>query len=234
MHKPNVLIYDSGESVYVNLLSRSRKMGVVQLVNSRSDLMSLVKKDHKNIDLVILDQILSPEKIKHYRHRASIEFDGMTAIDIIHKRWPKINIAVLTRYWHEANVVSAYRAGVRWFSKRCFNPGDHFIDHVRQVAAGEVVIPDEFSPLLTNRIRAILDPVLNVATDTDQDMLLALMEGCGSDEIADRLNWSTRQVYYNRLSSLIADTKFSSKEALLTHARSIGFEPIVEPESLVH
>ncbi|NND90635.1 MAG: response regulator transcription factor [Granulosicoccus sp.] len=184
--------------------------------------MRFLKDHYKSVDVVVTDLILDANTISSKGARGATDFDGLDAVGRIRKRWRKLPIVVLTRFWHEENVLAAYRAGAHWVVKYQQPARRRFARQVFDIAQHKRVIPDEFDPVLTNRIRLLVDPKLKDTSNAEQDMLFLMLARLDTDQIAETLGWSTRQSLYNRTSTIMARSGFDSRSELLDYCRELG------------
>ena len=222
MQRPHFLITDTGPSPYVIALKRSVHVGTVTQVDCVEELMRVVTKHHKVLDLLILDILISPASVQQQSQFPRCTLDGLDALDTLSMHWPKLPVAMLSRFYNDKNVTSAYRRGAVWFGQRRYGSTRDFAHTMVRLSGGDQVMPRGYSPLMENKIRALRDPLLKLGFDADIELLSLLLAHKNADEIARIMQWANRQMTYNRLSQFIQTTGLADRDALLAHARAVG------------
>lgn len=217
-----VLFYDVGKSSYFNILNKNSNVDSVHLVTTTEELKcALIDKDSR-FDVLVTDLVVAPETISLKGRKSTIRMDGFVHIMSLVQEHPALRVAVLSRFWHRDNVIAAYEAGAHWFVKRLGLPDPRFVFDLLSVIEGTGVLPTGFDELTLNRIRCVLDPVLQRVSVTDQALIFELLRGASTMEVTAVFGWKTPQHLYNRVSKLVSETGFSSRDELLNYCLSIG------------
>ena len=137
---------------------------------------------------------------------------------------PDTRVLVFTGWPDEGSFLEAMAAGAAGFVDKAA-PFDDFVDAIRRVAAGEVVVAPRFLPALTRRATAQKD--VTALSRRELEVLQLLSEGRSTAEIADKLILSVNTVR-NHITHLMAKLGVRSRlEAVNVAVRRglIRFDP---------
>lgn len=143
--------------------------------------------------------------------------------DII-ERSPGTRVLVFTGWPDEGSFLEAMAAGAAGFLDKAA-PFDDFIDAIRRVAAGEIVVAPRFLPALTRRATSQRDAT--ALSRRELEVLQLLSEGKSTAEVADQLILSVNTVR-NHITHLMAKLGVRSRlEAVNVAVRRglIRFDP---------
>jgi DNA-binding NarL/FixJ family response regulator len=167
-------------------LARLLQESELQVVGQASDadgLLSLV--DSELPDVVIVDIRMPPE------HRD----EGLVAARQIKQAHPQVGVLVLSQYvevHYAIALVEERPQGAGYLLKdRVENLGE-FVDSIRRIAAGEVVVDPSVVALLVNRAREH-DP-LDELTPREREVLHLMAEGRSNQVISAQLFLTSRTV----------------------------------------
>lgn len=139
-------------------------------------------------------------------------------------RSPGTKVLVFTGWPDESSFLEAMGAGATGFLDKAA-PFDDFIDAIRRVAAGEVVVAPRFLPALTRRATSPKDA--NALSRRELEVLQLLSEGRSTAEVAEELILSVNTVR-NHITHLMAKLGVRSRlEAVNVAVRKglIRFDP---------
>jgi DNA-binding NarL/FixJ family response regulator len=145
-------------------------------------------------------------------------------LDEIMERSPDTRVLVFTGWPDESSFLEAMAAGASGFLDKTA-PFDDFIDAIRRVAAGEVVVAPRFLPALTRRATSQRDAT--ALSRRELEVLQLLSEGRSTAEVAQELILSVNTVR-NHITHLMAKLGVRSRlEAVNVAVRRglIRFDP---------
>lgn len=140
------------------------------------------------------------------------------------ERSPGTRVLVFTGWPDESSFLEAMAAGAAGFLDKAA-PFDDFIDAIRRVAAGEVVVAPRFLPALTRRATSQKDAT--ALSRRELEVLQLLSEGKSTAEVAEQLILSVNTVR-NHITHLMAKLGVRSRlEAVNVAVRRglIRFDP---------
>jgi DNA-binding NarL/FixJ family response regulator len=164
------------------LLAES-ELEVVGQAGDAGDLLALVQSELP--DVAIVDIRMPPE------HRD----EGLVAARQIKQASPAVGVLVLSQYvevHYAMALVEDRPRGAGYLLKDRVENVDDFVDAVRRVAAGEVVVDPSVVALLVNRAREH-DP-LDELTAREREVLALMAEGRSNHAISARLFLTARTV----------------------------------------
>ncbi len=144
--------------------------------------------------------------------------DGVTAIGIIKKKHPEIEIIALTSVLEDNAVVGAIRAGaIGYLLKDTDMP--ELVTAIKAAAEGQVQLSPKAAARLMREIRAPESP--EKLTEREVDVLRLLAQGKANKEIAYMLGIGAKTVK-SHVSSILAKLGVASRTQAALYAASIG------------
>ncbi len=149
--------------------------------------------------------------------------DGMQATREIKRRWPSINILVLTMHRTDEYFFEMLKAGASGYVLKGAHPSE-LIQAVRVVGHGEVYL---YPTMAGHLVKEFLQKTQEKLGDNlslsarEKEILNLLSEGYSSKEIADKLVISPSTVHTHR-SNLMSKLGLSSRRELIQYAREHG------------
>ncbi|MCM3761110.1 response regulator transcription factor [Alkalihalobacillus oceani] len=145
--------------------------------------------------------------------------DGLEAARIIHSRWPKQKMLILTTFNDEQYALEALKAGARGYMLKSAEP-EEFIRAIRSCLAGGIMLQDQVAAkvmpkLIEERTEAESpDPSL---TPRELDIIRKVGEGRSNKEIANELGLSVGTIK-NQISVILDKLELRDRTQLAIYA----------------
>lgn len=153
--------------------------------------------------------------------------DGITAIGILRRELPEIEIIALTSVLEDDAVIGAVRAGVTGYLLKD-TEADELCRAIKAAAAGQVQLSPAAAARLMREIRAPESP--ETLTERETDVLRLLADGLSNKEIAHQLVIGEKTVK-SHVSSILAKLGVPSRTQAALYAARIGLgssEPLTQ------
>ncbi len=156
-----------------------------------------------------------------------IRLPGRSGIELartIRRRWPRVKILVLSGYDFDQYVRALTRIGIRGYVLK-EAPQSELIEALRQIAAGEAVLPPRIASKVMRDISGKTPARIGVAlTLREIDVLEHVCHGLKNSEIAERLDISPRTVE-THVASISAKLGAHSRTEIVKIAVEAGLLP---------
>jgi DNA-binding NarL/FixJ family response regulator len=148
------------------------------------------------------------------------DVDGLAALPELRVAAPDSAVVVLTASGTEDNLMAAIRAGAAGYLLKT-EPPARLVEFLRGVARGEAALSGEVATRLLERVRegrehegGVPDPIAELLSAREVEVLLLLDDHLGTDEIAERLFISEHTVR-SHVKSLLHKLGVSSRREAL-------------------
>ncbi|MDD5702071.1 MAG: response regulator transcription factor [Dehalococcoidales bacterium] len=144
--------------------------------------------------------------------------DGVTATEVIHKRWPNINIIALTSFKEKEMVEGALKAGALSYLLKNVSAGE-LITAIRGAVSGQPRLSPEAAQVLIQDIKQPSTPGYDL-TDREKEILVLMVDGLPNTAIAEKLVVSQSTVKFhvsNVLSKLGVNSRTEAVALALKH-----------------
>jgi NarL family two-component system response regulator LiaR len=140
--------------------------------------------------------------------------DGVTATRLIHEKYPRVHIIVLTSFPEDDLVQKALRAGATGYLMKNVSARE-LADAIRAAHQGKMTLSPEAA-------QALAHAAANQAegadlTDREKEVLKLMVEGLNNQEIANRLVVSLSTVKYH-ISNILSKLQVDNRVAAVTVA----------------
>jgi two-component system, NarL family, response regulator LiaR len=153
--------------------------GELEIVGEAADGQEAVRMAHELLPDVVLMDLKMPK------------MDGITAIGIIRKELPDVEVIALTSVLEDAAVIGAIRAGAIGYMLKD-TEADELCTAIVAAAAGQVQLSPAAAARLMREVRAPESP--ESLTERETDVLRLLAQGSSNKEIALGLTLSEKTV----------------------------------------
>ena len=144
--------------------------------------------------------------------------DGVSAIEILRKELPEIEIIALTSILEDEKVVGAIRAGAIGYLLKD-TQADDLNRAIKAAAAGQVQLSPQAAARLVREVRAPESP--ETLTERETDVLRLLAKGYSNKEIAQELIIGEKTVK-THVSNILAKLNVPSRTQAALYAVRIG------------
>lgn len=146
------------------------------------------------------------------------EMDGIQATKRIKKKWPKIEVLMLTSFSDKDHVLPAMEAGASGYQLKDIEPDD-LVESIRQIMRGENTWHPEASTQLEEGLREEENKahILNPLTPREQDVLAELTKGKSNREIASSL-YVTEKTVKTHISNIFAKLQVQDRTQAALYA----------------
>jgi NarL family two-component system response regulator LiaR len=147
--------------------------------------------------------------------------DGITAIGIIRREIPDVEVIALTSVLEDAAVVNAVKAGAIGYLLKDMQ-SDALLSAIKAAAGGQVQLSPEAAARLVREVRAPNNP--ETLSDRETEVLRLLAGGMSNKEIAFALGIGENTVK-THVSNVLAKLGVASRTQAALYARQIGLGP---------
>ncbi len=170
-----------------------------------------------DLDLVLLDYLLP-------------DTNGLSGLETFAQRHPELPVVILSGSANPSVVQQAMELGAAGFVTKS-GLSDTLLDTLRQILAGELCQPSNFSPLSRSTDSASrklsAPPVLS---QRQQEVLVLLINGLTNRQICEKLSIGTETVKFH-VSNILRLFGASTRTQAALEAKRWGYGPVATPES---
>ena len=178
-----VLLVDDHDMVRIGLKTVLAASDDMTLVGEASDGEEAIRLCERFQPHVVLMDLLMPK------------MDGVTATEVIHKRWPQIHIIALTSFKEKEYVEGALKAGAISYLLKNVSAEELSVA-IHRAVAGQPSLAPEAAQVLIQKVNEPAKPGDDM-TDREREILLLMVEGLSNSEIAGRLVISRSTVNFH-------------------------------------
>ncbi len=147
--------------------------------------------------------------------------DGITAIGILRRELPEIEIIALTSVLEDRAVIEAMRAGASGYLLKDTKASE-LCRAIKAAAGGQVQLSPQAAARLVREIRAPESP--EKLTERETDVLRLLAQGLSNKQIARTLNVGEKTVKFH-VGNILAKLGVSSRTQAALYAVQLGLAP---------
>ena len=151
--------------------------------------------------------------------------DGITAIGIIRKEMPDVEVVALTSVLEDATVIAAVKAGAIGYLLKDTR-ADELCRVIRAASAGQVQLSPSIAARLMRELRAPDSP--EVLTDREVEILRLIATGKANKEIATALTIGEKTVK-THVSNILAKLQVRSRTEAALYAVRMGITTPTAP-----
>jgi len=197
----------------------------VLVAHNEEEYWLAIKKHRKTIDVVVMDLMLDTAIPIAIRTETKVRFSGFSLMEETLEKYPSMKFVVYSQYMHDTNILQAYRMGARCFIAKHKHSMDSLITILKRVLEEGVVVPEEFSRAVINKIMGYQDKNLSKLTDEDLTIVDMLINGYETEDIREATNSVSSPAINNKISKILKTVDLSSRSALLLYALKVGMQP---------
>jgi DNA-binding NarL/FixJ family response regulator len=169
------------------------------------------------LDLVLLDYLLP-------------DMNGLVALEIFGQRHPELPVVILSGSANPSVMQQAMELGAAGFITKS-SLSDSLLNALRQILAGEIYRPTNFSPLseaIKGTQRTLTTPP--VLSPRQQDVLLLLLNGLTNRQICEELSLGAETVKFH-VSNILRIFGASTRTQAALEAKRWGYDQVSPPGS---
>ncbi len=189
---------------------------------------------HKDPDLTVVAEAEDGQKLLDFLHSTKCDLvvadismpnmDGLTAIKIIHQKYPKIKILVLSMLKDYSHFQGVMAHGASGYMVKD-DASEELVIAIKAILKGKKYVSPSVTTMLVDReVRGLEEgetPSLEILTEREKEILVLIAKGLANKNIASKLNLSTRTVEHHR-SNLTDKLGIKNTAALVKLALSKG------------
>jgi len=163
------------------------RQGLVGLIRTRSDLMSVVGEAASGLEAIEMTAELHPDLIMMDLYMP--EMDGLQAMQKIHAAHPETAVVMLTSSEDDEHLAEAMRLGASGYLSKSLEAEELF-ELVKAVAEGEIALTASMANRLLARSRQLVaaPTAYNMAlTEREREVLELIARGASNNDIAAEL-----------------------------------------------
>jgi len=146
------------------------------------------------------------------------EMDGVTAIEIIRREMPEIEVVALTSVLEDKAIFDAIDVGANGYLLKD-TKSDKLCEAIKAAAAGQVQLSPKVAARLMQRMRTPTE--VEALTDREEEVLRAITRGLSNQEIADAL-FITEKTVKTHVSNILSKIQLPSRTQAAIYALKTG------------
>ncbi|MEY4099147.1 MAG: hypothetical protein RL300_318 [Pseudomonadota bacterium] len=162
-----------------------------------------------DLDLVLLDYLLP-------------DMNGLAALEIFGQRHPELPVAILSGSANPSVIQQAMALGAAGFITKS-SLSDTLLGALRQILAGEIYFPTDFSPLSRTGTGLAGKSSPPVLSPRQQDVLLLLLDGLTNRQICEKLSLGSETVKFH-VSNILRIFGVSTRTQAALEAKRWGYD----------
>jgi DNA-binding NarL/FixJ family response regulator len=200
------------------------RQGLIGLMNTRDDLVEVIGEAETGDEAVQLAEQLRPDIILMDIYMP--QMDGLEAAKIIHERFPKIAVVMLTSSEKDGHLYEAVQVGVAGYLLKSLDANELF-DLLNKVQNGEIAMTRAMAgrllKVVANRM-ADGDRGEQALTERELFVLRLVASGASNMEIAQKLSISVNTVK-SHLKNILEKLQLENRTQAATYALKHGLVP---------
>jgi DNA-binding NarL/FixJ family response regulator len=197
------------------------RQGLIGLMKTREDLVEVIGEAETGEDAIKLTEQLHPDVVLMDIYMP--EMDGLQAAKIIHDRFPKVAIVMLTSSERDGHLYEAVKIGVSGYLLKSLDATELF-DLLAGVSKGEPAMTramaGKFLKAVATRM-ADEEKGEEALTERELFVLRLVASGASNQEIADKLSISVNTVK-SHLKSILSKLQLENRTQAATYALQHG------------
>lgn len=200
------------------------RQGLISLIKTRQDMVEVVGEAENGEEAIQFTEQLSPDVILMDIYMP--QMDGLQAAKVIHERFPKTAVVILTSSEKDGHLYEAVQSGVSGYLLKSLDAEDLF-NMIKGVTQGEAAMTRAMAgKVLKTVANRIADEGKGEEALSERELLVLRLvaSGAGNQEIADKLTISVNTVK-SHLKNILEKLQLDNRTQAATYAITHGLIP---------